>query len=135
MHISFLFFLLQRRKWVIYLHTSFGFPSLAIIYIGIHMKKARILAYWLSKKEKREVKLTEVTQQFLTHHSCPELPRGTGGDYKWVCNALLTPFTGPTTFNVLLLIRKKKKLNLDLLIVVSSISPSVGLSEKGNCPV
>lgn len=34
--------------------TSIGFPSLAIIYIGIYMKKARIIAYWLSKKELRE---------------------------------------------------------------------------------
>lgn len=93
-------------------------------------ENARILAYWLSKKEKREVLLTEVTQQFLTHHSCPELPRGTGGDYKWICNVLLTPFTGPTTFIVLLLIRTKPR-PLDHCI---KYQPRLGAVRKRKLP-
>lgn len=48
-------------------------------------EEAWILAYWLSKRRRRFNGL-----QFLTHHFCPELPPG--GDYKWICNILSTPF-------------------------------------------
>lgn len=84
--------------------ASFGFPSLAIIYIGIHMKKARILAYWLSKKEKRGVWLAAATHQF-PHTSF--LSRTAPRYRRRIQVGLLTPFSGPTTFIVLLLVRTK----------------------------
>lgn len=83
-------FSLRRRQWSIYLRTSFWLP-LSGNHIHWHShekKKARILAYWLSRKETREVGLTAVSQQLLMRHSCPELPRGTGGDYKWMSDTI-----------------------------------------------
>lgn len=57
-HVSFA----AAKEMLDLLYTSFGFPSLAIINIGVHVKNPRTLAYWLSKeKKKREVSLTEVT--------------------------------------------------------------------------
>lgn len=109
-------FLLQRRETVD-LHpkkTSIGFLSLSLSLSGKHIhwhshEKARILAYWLSKKEE-EAQLAAATRQLLTHRSLSRIaPRYSR---RFTKMAFLTPFTGPTIHCS------------DLLYVVSSISSS-----------
>lgn len=110
--------------------TSFGFHSLAIIYIGSHMKKQLFLAYWSLKKEKREVQLTALTQQLLTNHSCPELPRGTGKDYNGFAMYLwhrLQDLPHSSFFST-------SQLNLDLFIIITRMGPSGGHMKKEIAP-
>lgn len=87
-------FCLQRRETVD-LHpkkTSIGFLSLSLSGKHIHWhshEKARILAYWLSKKEEKEAQLTAATRQLLAHHSLSRIaPRYSRRFTKWLSDTI-----------------------------------------------
>lgn len=93
-------------------------------------EKAIIVAYWLLKKEKREVWLTAVTQQLLTNHSCPESPRGKGKDYNGFAMYLwhrLQDLPHSSFFST-------SELNLDLFIIITRSGPSGGHTKKEIAP-
>lgn len=115
MHKAFLF-LLQRRETVdLHPKKNIHWLPLSLSLSGKHIhwhshEKARILAYWLSKKEEEEAQLAAATRQLLTHRSLSRIaPRYSR---RFTKMAFLTPFTGPTIHCS------------DLLFVVSSISSS-----------
>lgn len=86
--------LLQRRETVDLHPKNIHWLPLSLSLSGKHIhwhshEKARILAYWLSKKEEEEAQLTAATRQLLTHHSLSRIaPRYSRRFTKWLSDTI-----------------------------------------------